>query len=104
TWRRNPEARWRLDEPGLARLVALQRHVLALAAPLVRPGGRLVYVTCSLLDEEGAGQVEGFLAANPGWRAAPPELPAGTPRGSGVRLSPFHDGTDGFFIARLEKP
>ena len=104
TWRRNPEARWRLDEAGLARLVALQRHVLELAAPLVRPGGRLVYVTCSLLDEEGAGQVDRFLAAHPGWRAAAPELPLGRARGAGLRLTPFHDGTDGFFIARLDKP
>jgi 16S rRNA (cytosine967-C5)-methyltransferase len=104
TWRRNPEARWRLDEKGLAQLVALQRHVLEIAAPLVRPGGRLVYVTCSLLDEEGADQVETFLAANPGWRAVPPVLPQGEARGQGIRLSPFHAGTDGFFIARAEKP
>jgi 16S rRNA (cytosine967-C5)-methyltransferase len=104
TWRRNPEARWRLDEAELARLVALQRHVLEVAAPLVRPGGRLIYVTCSLLDEEGAGQVDQFLAAHAGWRANPPALPLGSARGQGIRLSPFHVGTDGFFIARLEKP
>ncbi len=104
TWRRNPEARWRLDEAGLERLAALQRHVLTLAAPLVKPGGRLVYVTCSLLDEEGAGQAAAFLAANPEWRADPPELPLGTARGPGVRLTPLRDETDGFFIARLGKP
>jgi 16S rRNA (cytosine967-C5)-methyltransferase len=104
TWRRNPEARWRLDEAALARLVALQRHVLEVAAPLVRPGGRLVYATCSLLDEEGAGQVDAFLAAHPDWRADPPPLPLGRPRRPGIRLSPFRDETDGFFIARLEKP
>jgi 16S rRNA (cytosine967-C5)-methyltransferase len=104
TWRRNPEARWRLDEAGLDRLVVLQRQVLAIAAPLVRPGGRLVYVTCSLLDEEGAGQAEAFLAAHPGWRGDPPALPLGHSRGPGIRLTPFRDGTDGFFIARLEKP
>src|SRR5690606_1770777 len=56
TWRRNPEARWRLDEAGLDRLVSLQRHLLEIAGPLIRPGGRLVYVTCSLLDAEGAEQ------------------------------------------------
>ena len=44
-----------------------------------------------------------FLAAHPGWRAGPPALPLGTPRGTGTRLTPFHDGTDGFFIARLDK-
>jgi 16S rRNA (cytosine967-C5)-methyltransferase len=104
TWRRNPEARWRLDEDGLAQLVSLQQRLLELAATLVRPGGRLVYVTCSLLDEEGPGQVERFLAVNPGWRADPPALPLGRARGAGIRLTPFRDGTDGFFIARLGKP
>ncbi len=103
TWRRNPEARWRLDEAALDRVTALQRHVLEVAAPLVKPGGRLVYVTCSLLDEEGADQAEAFLAAHPGWRADPVELPLGTARGPGRRLTPFRDGTDGFFIARLGK-
>src|SRR5688572_2383 len=82
TWRRNPEARWRLDEDGLARLASLQQRLLELAATLVRPGGRLVYVTCSLLDEEGPGQVERFLAVNPGWRADPPALPLGRARGA----------------------
>lgn len=104
TWRRNPEARWRLTPARLDRFVASQRHVLGLAAPLVRPGGLLVYVVCSLLDAEGAGQVDRFLAAHEGWRAEPPPLPAGTPRGSGLRLTPASDGTDGFFVARLRAP
>jgi 16S rRNA (cytosine967-C5)-methyltransferase len=99
TWRRNPEARWRLTEAQLARYVALQARLVDLAAKLVRPGGRLVYVTCSLLDVEGAGQAADFLARNPGWNAVRPPLPAGTPRGSGLRLTPAHDGTDGFFVA-----
>ena len=103
TWRRNPEARWRLDEGALERLTALQRHLLEVAARLVRPGGRLIYVVCSLLDEEGAGQMAAFLAEHPEWSAEPPTLPLGRPRGPGVRLTPFHDGTDGFFIARAEK-
>jgi len=94
TWRRNPEARWRLDETGLDRLTALQQRLLDLAATLVRPGGRLIYVTCSLLDEEGAGQADAFLAAERQFER----------RGPGLRLTPFHDETDGFFIARLEKP
>ncbi|KLE35705.1 RsmB/NOP family class I SAM-dependent RNA methyltransferase [Aurantiacibacter luteus] len=103
TWRRNPEARWRLTPAELEKLTALQARLLEIGAGLVRPGGSLTYVVCSLLDEEGAGQVEAFLAANPEWRAAPPELPLGTARGAGIRLTPAHDGTDGFFIARLEK-
>ena len=45
-----------------------------------------------------------FLASHPGWQSTPPDLPLGVPRGTGVRFTPFHDGTDGFFIARLEKP
>ena len=104
TWRRNPEARWRLDAATLDRLTALQRQLLDVAEALVRPGGRLIYVTCSLLDEEGSGQAAGFLAAHPDWRAEPAALPLGQPHGPGIRLTPFHDGTDGFFIARLGKP
>jgi 16S rRNA (cytosine967-C5)-methyltransferase len=104
TWRRNPEARWRLDPAALDRYNATQDNLLAIAAELVKPGGRLVYVVCSLLDAEGANRIETFLAAHPGWRSDPPELPLGRPRGHGIRLTPFHDGTDGFFIARLSKP
>ncbi len=103
TWRRNPEARWRLTEKELARLVTLQTRLLDIAAALVRPGGRLVYVVCSLLDAEGPAQVEAFVARHPDWRAVPPGLPAGRPRGPGMRLTPGHDGTDGFFVARLER-
>jgi 16S rRNA (cytosine967-C5)-methyltransferase len=60
-------------------------------------------VVCSLFDAEGADQIERFLGGHPDWRADPPQLPLGTARGTGIRLTPFHDGTDGFFIARLEK-
>jgi 16S rRNA (cytosine967-C5)-methyltransferase len=102
TWRRNPEARWRLTPAQLDRYVAVQARLLDLAATLVRPGGRLVYVTCSLLDAEGARQARAFLDRHgAAWAADQPNLPAGTPRGVGVRLSPHHDGTDGFFIARF---
>lgn len=103
TWRRNPEARWRLDDKELARLTDLQARLLDIAARLVRPGGRLVYVTCSLLDEEGADQFDAFLARDPAFSASPIELPAGRARGQGIRVTPHHDGTDGFFIARAEK-
>ncbi len=99
TWRRNPEARWRLDEKELGRLTAIQSHLLDIAAKLVRPGGRIVYVTCSLLDEEGAGQVDAFLARNPGMQPRELALPLGRSRGKGIRLTPYHDNTDGFFIA-----
>lgn len=104
TWRRNPEARWRLDQAQLARFAETQDRLLDLAARLVRPGGRIVYVTCSLLDIEGAERIAHFLAEHPEWRAEPPDLPLGRTRGSGVRLTPFHDQTDGFFIARAALP
>jgi 16S rRNA (cytosine967-C5)-methyltransferase len=104
TWRRNPEARWRLTPADLERFAGTQARLLEIAGELVRSGGRLIYVVCSLLDAEGADQVAAFLASHPGWRADPPALPLGAPRGTGIRLTPFHDGTDGFFIARLEKP
>ncbi|MGX7952344.1 RsmB/NOP family class I SAM-dependent RNA methyltransferase [Tsuneonella sp. HG249] len=101
TWRRNPEARWRLTPERLQRFAETQARLLGIGAELVRPGGRLVYVVCSLLDEEGAGQVDRFLASRPGWLAEPAELALGRAHGKGWRLSPFHDDTDGFFIARL---
>ena len=101
TWRRNPEARWRLTPTQLDRYVDTQAHLLDTAARLVRPGGALVHIVCSLLDAEGAGQVERFLAAQPGWGAVPLDAPAGRPRGLGTRLTPLHDTTDGFFVAKL---
>lgn len=104
TWRRNPEARWRLTPGRIDRLAAAQRHVLGIGAALVRPGGALVYIVCSLLDEEGAGQVSAFLADRPGWTAEALDLLAGRAHGAGVRLTPAHDATDGFFVARLLRP
>lgn len=104
TWRRNPEGRWRLTSARLDRLVALQAHVLELAAPLVKPGGNLVYAVCSLLHREGAGPVADFLGRHSGW-SAQDALNDGMGRrdGAGVLLTPGHDRTDGFFVARLER-
>lgn len=99
TWRRNPEARWRLDPDRLHGYTALQARLLDIAASLVRPGGRIIYVTCSLLNAEGQGQADAFLERHPQFQADLPGLPAGRPHGKGMRLTPFHDGTDGFFIA-----
>lgn len=104
TWRRNPEARWRLTPARLARLAETQERLLDIGAALVRPGGALVHIVCSLLDEEGASQVDAFLTRHPGWKAEPMALQAGRARGAGVRLTPAHDGTDGFFVARLIAP
>lgn len=104
TWRRNPEARWRLTPERLGRLTVLQARLSDLAATLVRPGGRLIYAVCSLLDEEGAGQADRFAAAHPGWTAVRPFDEPGTVRGEGVLLSPGADGTDGFFVASFTRP
>lgn len=104
TWRRSPEGRWRTDPAELARLNHVQDHVLDLAAQLVRPGGTVAFVTCSLLDAEGVDRIAAFLARHPGWRSAALTLPLGRARGEGMRLDPLHDGTDGFFIACLRSP
>ncbi|MEI9926665.1 MAG: RsmB/NOP family class I SAM-dependent RNA methyltransferase [Sphingomonas sp.] len=102
TWRRNPEARWRLTPDRLERLKATQAQLLKLAAELVPPGGALVYVVCSVLDAEGAGQAQAFLDSHPGWTAQPPAF--GAPRGPGVRLTPLSHSTDGFFVAKMVRP
>ena len=104
TWRRNPEARWRLNPAAIARYARVQAQVLDLAVPLVRQGGRMTFVTCSLLDAEGADVITAFLARHAGWQAAPVVAPVGRPRGAGWRLTPRHDDTDGFFIANLVAP
>ena len=101
TWRRNPEARWRLTPDRLDRLATTQARLLDIAAQLVRPGGALIYAVCSLLDEEGAGQAAGFLARTPSFRPEKDVFPAGCHRGPGKLLTPARDGTDGFFVARF---
>jgi 16S rRNA (cytosine967-C5)-methyltransferase len=103
TWRRNPETRWRLDEARLKRVIDEQAKLLNIGAEMVAPGGHIVYAVCSLIAAEGRGQVAGFLASNSGWRAVDTSFPAGRPDGDGTLLTPHHDGTDGFFFARLEK-
>lgn len=100
TWRRNPEARWRLSPAALDKYAAAQARLLDMAAALTKPGGRVVYVVCSLLDAEGAELFAAFLARHPQFVAQPLALPLGSPRGCGLRLEPQRDGTDGFFIAR----
>lgn len=111
TWKRNPDARWRRLGPGTADVVALQQRIIDSAARLVKPGGRLIYATCSLFASENEGQVDGFLARHPGFRllpvadlwpkgAGPCPFPADAPY---MRLSPATHGTDGFFTAVLER-
>lgn len=101
TWRRKPEAKWRLTPKRLAGFAALQDRLLDVAAKLTRPGGRIAFFTCSLLDEEGTHRIEAFLERHSGCQIERPDLPLGRARGEGTRLDPFHDGTDGFFVAIL---
>lgn len=104
TWRRNPETRWRLDSKRLAQLVNLQAHLLDVAAELVRPGGHLIYAVCSLLGEEGLGQAEAFMRRRSALVPEAVPMAAGRQSGLGRLLTPGHDGTDGFFVARWQAP
>lgn len=104
TWRRSPDGRWRLTPERLDRLTGVQKHLLDLGAAMVRPGGRLVYAVCSLLGREGAGQAADFLSHHSSWKAEDPLAEGGRLDGNGRLLTPAHDKTDGFFIARFVRP
>jgi 16S rRNA (cytosine967-C5)-methyltransferase len=115
TWRRRPDAKWKLKPEALAARQSEQRSVLARAASLVKPGGQLVYVTCSILPEENTGQVAAFLKERDdfqpvpiaeAWTAAglPGEAPPSADgRSDSLLLTPGRHGTDGFFIAVLKR-
>jgi 16S rRNA (cytosine967-C5)-methyltransferase len=110
-WRRRPDAKWRLKPEALEERRREQARILASAAPLVRPGGRLVYVTCSVLPAENSEQVEGFVAEHSDFALIPWERvwsetlgtdpPASAADGDGLLLTPARHATDGFFIAVL---
>lgn len=109
-WRRRPEDRWRLSEAALDELVAVQDGILDRAARLVRRGGRMVYVTCSLLLDENEGRIAAFLARRPGFRridirgvwkdVLTPECPA---TAEDLLLTPARHGVDGFYVCVLER-
>jgi 16S rRNA (cytosine967-C5)-methyltransferase len=115
-WRRNPDAKWRIRPGALEIRMREQAALLDRAAGLIKPQGRIVYVTCSLLREENADQVRGFVARHPGFAAAPPaELArplreraeefcrAAPGSADGLLLSPRRTNTDGFFVAMLAR-
>ena len=104
TWRRNPEGRWRLTPERLDKLVSLQQHLLELGMPLVKPGGALVYATCSILRREGAEQAGNFLGRHSSWTVQDVPFDGGRAEGPGQLLTPAHDATDGFFVARFVRP
>jgi 16S rRNA (cytosine967-C5)-methyltransferase len=116
TWRRNPDAKWRVRPGALEVRSKEQAAALDRAAPLVKPGGRIAYVTCSLLAEENGDQVRAFIARHPGFAvASPADLLA--PLGEralifrqavllteeGVQMTPRRTDTDGFFVSVLVK-
>ncbi len=122
TWRRHPDTKWRLSEGALQTRLEEQKTVLQQAAALTKPGGRLAYITCSVLAEENEDQLATFLQANPGFaplsadqmmsalgREALPAILPSIAVGNyasgnlGLRLTPATSATDGFFIACLER-
>jgi 16S rRNA (cytosine967-C5)-methyltransferase len=114
TWRRRPDAKWRLTSRQLDARIAEQKQILLQASRYVRPGGRLAYITCSVFDEENALQVDAFLAGNAGfrpvdhavlWREAFPAHAdaARVDPSRGIRLSPARSGTDGFYFCALQR-
>lgn len=110
TWRRNPDAKWHLQRDDLSRLVALQASILDSAQRLVKPGGRLVYATCSMLAEENDEQVSAFLERHVDFERVPiadvwrdvigTDCPAD---GTTLSLTPLRHGTDGFFVAVMAR-
>jgi 16S rRNA (cytosine967-C5)-methyltransferase len=108
TGRRNPDLKWRQRETDVAELAAKQARILAAAATLVKPGGRLVYATCSVLPDENDAIVDGFLASTAGFvevdaTAELARLSIALDTGPRLRVLPHRHGTDGFFAAILER-
>ena len=116
TWRRNPDAKWRVRPGALEVRLKSQSEVLDRAAGLVKPGGRIAYVTCSVLKSENGGQIRQFLARHPGFAVVPPsetvaalwdkseDFAAATLQSAeGLLMTPRRTGTDGFFVSVLRK-
>ena len=115
TWRRNPDAKWRFTTDDLTAVIDLQRRILDSAARLVKPGGRLIYATCSLLPSENAVQVTSFVKDHPEFTLLPvadvwadtvgrmPEGPVSPTTDRLLQLTPAGHETDGFFVAVLER-
>jgi len=114
TWRRNPDAKWRLRPTSLEHHLVEQAELLDAAMDYINPIGRIAYVTCSILRDENEAQVEGFLSRHPEFRCRTAEEIAeiidfpriadfASPYGAGVRLSPLTAGTDGFYVAVFER-
>lgn len=113
TWRRRPDAKWRLSERQLEVRRGEQAAILDRAAPFVRPGGRLAYITCSVFEPENAAQLAALADRMPGWRPLDHAAlwrerfaeGSGLARvdAGGIRLSPHTSGTDGFYFGALQR-
>lgn len=106
TWRRNPDARIRLVQADLEELVQQQAMILERAATFVRPGGRLIYATCSVLQRENTDQIKAFLTRHTVFRSVPTSslfVPKILQQKDTVTLTPRRYGTDGFFVAVMER-
>jgi 16S rRNA (cytosine967-C5)-methyltransferase len=114
TWRRNPDAKWRLRPGSLAPRITDQANVLDRAAALARPGGRIVYITCSILPQENDEAVAGLIARNKGWHPTDPRKMLGVAglgdladavriTTYGLQMSPLRTETDGFYVASLAR-
>jgi 16S rRNA (cytosine967-C5)-methyltransferase len=113
-WRRRPDAKWRLGPQMLEARLQEQAAVLDEGAALVKPGGRLAYITCSVLPPENRDQVEAFLGRHPEFKLQPwrplweealsaPPLPSADGVADTLLMTPLSHGTDGFFVAVLER-
>ncbi len=115
-WRRNPDAKWRVRPGALEQRGKEQAEMLERAVPLLKAGGRIAYVTCSVLDEENGAQVRAFMAQHPEFSAVPPAEVAKALGGDaavfckaarlsdeGLLMTPRTTGTDGFFVSLLRK-
>ena len=115
-WRRNPDAKWRVRPGALAERLKDQVEALDRAVPLVKSGGRIAYVTCSVLDEENGAQVRAFLARHAGFTVLPPADVAAAlgeraflfrravlNSDEGLLMTPRRTGTDGFFVSVLRQ-
>jgi 16S rRNA (cytosine967-C5)-methyltransferase len=116
SWRRNPDAKWRIRPGALEQRQKEQATILDRAATLLKSGGRIAYITCSVLDEENGAQVRGFLAHHPEFSVQPPAevanalgeraeafLKAAWESDVGLLMTPRTTGTDGFFVSVLKR-
>ncbi len=116
SWRRNPDAKWRIRPGALEQRQKEQAEILDRAAALLKAGGRIAYITCSVLDEENGAQVRGFVARHPEFSVQPPAevakalgdraadfAKAARLSDEGILMTPRTTGTDGFFVSVLRR-